>query len=151
MRSLIHLYGEHHYYVIYYETGSYRKSGGIEFSTCTIRVLFVCLKLRMDELFLLGSRSTVHRWNRDSLSFPMTYRTPAADIMLPSFCQITSLHSTIHSYGGVIMTACMTAVTPVNHTGGYQNSALYCKRPAHQDSFRLAVNFRMKIGSLSSP
>ena len=71
----------------------------------------------MDELFLLGRGHTVHCWKRDSLSFPTMYRTPAADVILPSFCQITCLHGTIHSYGGVVMTACMTGVTGLtNHS-----------------------------------
>ena len=44
--------------------------------------------------FRLANRHTVHRSKADEPSFPTPYRTPAADIMLPSFCQITSLHCT---------------------------------------------------------
>ena len=50
----------------------------------------------MDELFLLDSTCTAHRRKAGEPSFPTTYHTPAADVILTPFCQITCLHGTTH-------------------------------------------------------
>ena len=83
-------------------------------------ILFIQSVIQQDGNFLLGSRRTAHFWKRDSLSIPTPYRTPAADVILPPFCQITFLHGTILHYGGAVMSAAMSAATDCDSDWGYR-------------------------------
>ena len=54
----------------------------------------------MAGIFRVCSTRTVHCWKRETLRIPTMYRTPAAEIIPPSFCHITSFHGTSHLPSG---------------------------------------------------
>ena len=54
----------------------------------------------MTGIFRVCSTRTVHCWKRETLRIPTMYRTPAAEIIPPSFCHITSFHGTSHLPSG---------------------------------------------------
>ena len=49
---------------------------------------------------IMQPTGTVHCWKRETLRIPTMYRTPAAEIIPPSFCHITSFHGTSHLPSG---------------------------------------------------
>ena len=54
----------------------------------------------MTGIFRVCNTRTVHCWKRETLRIPTMYRTPAAEIIPPSFCHITSFHGTSHLPSG---------------------------------------------------
>ena len=50
----------------------------------------------MAGIFRVCSTRTVHCWKRETLRIPTMYRTPAAEIIPPSFCHITFFHGNSH-------------------------------------------------------
>ena len=50
----------------------------------------------MTGIFRVCSIRTVHCWKRETLRIPTMYRTPAAEIIPPSFCHITAFHGNSH-------------------------------------------------------
>ena len=75
----------------------------------------------MDGNFSPNIRRPTHQSKATSLRIPTPYRTPVAELILSTFCQINSLHGTILYYGGLVMTACMTAATDCGNDWGTDN------------------------------
>ena len=83
----------------------------------------------MAGIFRVCSTRTVHCWKRETLRIPTMYRTPAAEIIPPSFCHITSFHGSSHLPSGSRNDCMHDCSHWVNHQSGWLEIYSFLRTP----------------------
>ena len=83
----------------------------------------------MAGIFRVCSTRTVHCWKRETLRIPTMYRTPAAEVIPPSFCHITFFHGTSHLHSGSDNECMHDCSHWVNHQSGWLEIYSFLQTP----------------------
>ena len=98
----------------------------------------------MAGIFRVCSTRTVHCWKRETLRIPTMYRTPAAEIIPPSFCHITFFHGSSHLPIGSRNDCMHDCSHWVNHQSGWLEMYSLLRTPrAYEGIFRCGFWLRV--------